>query len=343
MLTSLRVVLALSCWVAALASGCARDDASAHLIRIHAVEQRLEEPERLIVLGEGMPEGMRGEARLSGVLFTADHGQQALDVRAPCRALGKTEVAIELDAVPELSAREGPFSGRVELRFGQSAEQRVVGRLDGVLARLGRAPSLAQQFAELKKAQAFQRSLGVSALLLGDDGLSVAELEPEGPAARAGLNVGDVLTEVAGRPVQLPRDFVAESAASVVDIAVRRGPTRQALRLRVLREPPAPPHLDAVLALGFCLGLGLGALLLSATPSARLWAPRRREYWLSLCLAASLGALAFVLLDLAPLVPRELGRATLAGAVAGALAMCCRRLLRPTSRTKRAPVLSPLL
>jgi hypothetical protein len=343
MLRSLRAVLPVLCWVAALVAGCTPDDASAHLIHIQGIEQRLDEPERLIVRGEGMPEGMRGEARLSGVLFTSDLGPQPIDVRAPCRALGKTEVAVELTTVPELSAREGPFSGRVELRFGRSLEQRVVGRLDGVRARLGRAPSLAEQFAELKRAQAFQRSLGVHALLLGDDGLSVAELDPEGPAARAGLSVGDVVIEVAGRPAQLPRDFIGDSSAREVELAVRRGPTRDALRVRVQREPAAPPHLQAVAALGFALGLGLGALLLAALPTQRLWAPRRREYWLSLCLVGSLGALAFVLLDLAPLVPRELGRGLFGGLLAGALVMCCRRLLAPTSRTKRAPLLSPLL
>jgi hypothetical protein len=340
---SLRAVLPLLCWVAALVAGCARDDASAHLIHIQGIEQRLDEPDRLIVRGEGMPEGMRGEARLSGTLFTAEKGPQTIDVRAPCRALGKTEVAVELEAVPELNAREGPFSGRLELRFGRSAEQRVVGHLDGVRARLGRAPSLAEQFAELKRAQTFQRSLGVKALLSGDDGLSVAELDADGPAANAGLNVGDAVTEVAGRPVQLPRDFIGDNAARDVELAVRRGPAREMLRLRVQREPPAPPHLSAVVALGLALGLGLGALLLAAVPRPRLWAPRQREYWLSLCLANTLGALAFMLLDLAPLVPRALGRSLLAGALAGALVMCCRRLLEPTSRTKRAPLLSPLL
>jgi hypothetical protein len=326
------------------AGGCTRDDdAHAHLIQIDAVEQRGAQAGQLLVRGEGMPTGMRGEARLLGTLFAPGLEPRAIDARLPCRALGKTEAMVELSDV--LDARdasvEGPFSGRVELRFGDQARGRVVGRRDHVLVRLGRTPSLEQQFAQRKRAQAFQRSLGVRALLLGDDGLSVAELAPDGPAARAGLAAGDVVTQLMDRPIQLPRDFVSAGDESSMQIDILRGPKRTPHRLRIALAESAGQ--TTLLGLGLALGACLGLWLCAAAPRETLWAPRRREYWLALCLLASLVLLAHLLLAAAPPSACVLGRAAIAGTLAGAFAMCCRRLLRPTSRTARDPALAPLL
>jgi S1-C subfamily serine protease len=41
----------------------------------------------------------------------------------------------------------------------------------------------------------------------GQEGLRVAELVPEGPAARAGLRVGDILVSAGGRPVTTAQDL----------------------------------------------------------------------------------------------------------------------------------------
>jgi hypothetical protein len=348
-------------WLLALALyvGCGReDDAHAHLIQIDTVEQRWGDSGQLLVRGEGMPQGMRGEARLVGTLFAPGREARAIDARLPCRALGKTEVLVELEAVlqPEgVDARgsapeqpggvvlEGPFSGRVELRFGTHDAGRVVGRLDNILVRLGRPPSLEQQFAERKRTQAFQRSLGVRALLLSDDGLSVAELEPEGPAARAGVFVGDIVTRLMDRPLQLPRDFVAVGDVSDVQLDLLRGPNRTPQRRHILIAKANPAGDPTLLGLGLTLGASLGLWLCMALPREKLWAPRRREYWLALCLIGSLTWLSHLLLAAAPAALSVLGRAALAGMLCGAFAMCCRRLLRPTSRTTRDPALAPLV
>ena len=60
-----------------------------------------------------------------------------------------------------------------------------------------------------------------------DRGLLVTRVDPDGPAARAGLHVGDVILTAGGAPLERPFDLVK---------AVGRVPAGQTLELRVIRE-----------------------------------------------------------------------------------------------------------
>jgi hypothetical protein len=103
------------------------------------------------------------------------------------------------------------------------------------------------------------------------------------------------------------------------------------------------PYHSALVALGFALGASLSVLLCGALPRARLWAPQRKEYWLSLCLLGSLWLLGCLLSDALAAALAPLLRAHLAGLLGGGLSVCCYRLLGPTSRTTRDVDLAPLL
>lgn len=80
-----------------------------------------------------------------------------------------------------------------------------------------------------------------SAAGAGDEGVVVTDLDPSGPAAEKGMRQGDVILEVAGRPVTAPRDveqMLAEAASEgrkAVLLRVRTGDQIRFLALNLER------------------------------------------------------------------------------------------------------------
>jgi hypothetical protein len=341
MLGVMRVGLSLSLLCSIVACVPGRRDAA--LIRVDRVEQALERSDELLLRGDGFPPGMRGEAQLRGTLYPVGRPPVAIELRAPCRALGAQKARVELDALPGQLAGEGPFEGSVEVRFGSHDDAQLVGRSEGALFRLGATPHIEEQFAASQRAQHFQRAIGIEALEQSEAGLRVSEIARGSAAAKAGLMQQDVVLRMDGRPIQLGRDLVRLADESELSLEVRgaRDPGTRIVRVASRAGDERP--LVALTALALLLGVGLGAVLATALPGHLLWAPRRREYWLLSCCALCcvwLGAL--IVRDLDPLLPR-MCKALLFGAVSAGSIVYLRRRLNPTLRTERDPYLAPLL
>lgn len=338
MLGVVRVVLSL--WLACSSFACARTNRGAALIRVDAVEQAFERADELMLRGEGFPAGMRGEALLRGSLYPVGRAALAIDVRAPCRALGTQKARVELDGLHAQLSGEGPFEGSVEVRFGTHGGQ-LLGRRERALFRLGPTPPIEEQFAASQRAQRFQRALGIDGLEQGEAGLRVTEIKPGSAAAKAGLAQHDLIVGMNGRPIQLMRDLAGlgrESARSLEVLGAR-----EARVLRVALGPADERPAIALSALALLLGAGMGAVLANALPAHVFGARRRREYWLlSCCLSCLVWLCALIVRDLDPMLPR-MGEALLLGAVGAGSIVYLRRRFSPTLRTKRDPALAPLL
>ena len=72
-----------------------------------------------------------------------------------------------------------------------------------------------------------------------DRGLLVVRVEPDRPAARAGLRVGDVIVSAGGDPVHEPFDLIRIVAAAPAGEALKLGVFRDAVGRTLRVEPEA--------------------------------------------------------------------------------------------------------
>lgn len=78
--------------------------------------------------------------------------------------------------------------------------------------------------------------------LSSTEGVIVAQLVPNGPAARAGLTVGDIITAVNGQPTRTPEDFLAAlrgaKPGDTIAVTVRRpGGSERTLQVTLTDRP----------------------------------------------------------------------------------------------------------
>jgi membrane-associated protease RseP (regulator of RpoE activity) len=78
-----------------------------------------------------------------------------------------------------------------------------------------------------------------------DRGVLVARVEPDRPAARAGLRVGDVIVAAAGEPVREPFDLIRTVAAAPAGEAIEFGVLRDGKERTLRIEPEGEPSLWA--------------------------------------------------------------------------------------------------
>jgi putative serine protease PepD len=99
---------------------------------------------------------------------------------------------------------------------------------------------------ELEKGAAPQHAyLGLSTAAAPNGGAQVGEATPGGPAARAGIQAGDVVTEVDGEPVQDPEDVAQaiedNKPGDRVEVKVQRGGSEQTVQVTLGQRPEQLP------------------------------------------------------------------------------------------------------
>ncbi len=126
-------------------------------------------------------------------------------------------------------------------------------------------------------AQTITASLAQGLGLKQDWGVIVADVDPEGPGARAGLKVGDVVLSLDGKPMENGRqfqvNFYTRGIGDTVALDVLRGDERLTLKVPVAERPDDPlrfagmvrPEEHLVPRLGI-LGLNLDARLADMLP-----------------------------------------------------------------------------
>jgi serine protease Do len=113
-----------------------------------------------------------------------------------------------------------------------------------------------------------------------DAGVILGDVEPEGPAARAGLQSGDVVLSLNGKPMENGRQFrinvYTHGVGEQVAIDVRRGPRTLAVKVPVAEREDHAARLAAIVAGKQAVeALGIVALDLTAAISPLLPALRR--------------------------------------------------------------------
>ncbi len=73
------------------------------------------------------------------------------------------------------------------------------------------------------------------------EGLLVVSIDPDGPSARAGLLVGDIVTAWNGEAIDRVREVMRrlgpESAGNAVDFTLRRGGEPKAIKIVIGERP----------------------------------------------------------------------------------------------------------
>ncbi|HTR12809.1 MAG TPA: Do family serine endopeptidase [Roseiarcus sp.] len=102
----------------------------------------------------------------------------------------------------------------------------MLGALDGKQAKADEeAPAASSKGAMAKYGMTLEPAAGVAGA--GKDGVVVADVDPDGAAAHKGISTGDVILEVAGKPVSRPSDV-----ASAIDAAKADGKRAVLMRLK---------------------------------------------------------------------------------------------------------------
>lgn len=130
-------------------------------------------------------------------------------------------------------------------------------------------------------AQTITPTLAAGLRLARDWGAIVADVVPNGPAARAGIRVGDVLVALDGKPIENGRQFdvnvYRKTLGETIVVELLRGVERVVVRMVVSERPEDPERFAGLATLERNLVKRLGILGLDVDQSVRPYLPWMRR------------------------------------------------------------------
>jgi hypothetical protein len=212
------------------------------------IGERISDGTSLRLTGRGFPLRGKGVVRFRGE--TRRPGQRPQPVRAEApivvRSAGEIEIHGDTSWISKMGER-GTFRGKLELRF-EGTEGVVFGTLDGIV--LDVEPETRRSLRETERLEgegrAFLERVGIEASVerVPHGGVGVASVREDSPAARLGVQRGDVLLELDGVRVRGLSDLAPapgeESHAFVVQPDGEGSPTSVVFPLHVASDALSP-------------------------------------------------------------------------------------------------------
>lgn len=276
---------------AIFSAGCAEPEA-ADLLELHEVAPRqLEVGDAVEVIGQGLPSGQieRVEVWFTGTIHRPGRAPEKIErVRVQHATPDPDHVSFVVSEALQAafcgdgdSAVHTTFEGEVVVHYPAAVEGSagVLGRLKGVVLDVpGPMPRRELLEEARERGRRLTKHLGMAVAPPAErpDRLAVVEVVPGSEAARAGVEVGDLLVRFAGVTVFAEEDLLPPPEARDVALVVQRGQEERAALLSVatFERPPVPT--DELRGLVVLSVLAV-FLLLYLSPAARLmtWLERR--------------------------------------------------------------------
>lgn len=245
-----------------LGSGCARRAVPDLLEIDHIGPSTLESGTEVTISGNGFPEGRSGTLRLEGRLHTPARRARSVAWSFPLVADSQGELTFQLrgrDLDERLEgAAHATFRGDARVEFEPSKKGRP--------PLSGSKQDLVLDFFGSSRTQSLDETFTAYLGIKVDDELQLADVAPNGIAARAGLQVNDTLLVLDGVRLDSARDLLPEAASYTSTLEARR--PDEVGRISTVLDRRDYQHLDGAMAYRALATLGgiLVALLWMARP-----------------------------------------------------------------------------